>query len=100
MSEFVNKLEIVTGVAPARVPGLYLMVQDRHFRFCDAMKYVLNHDDGTCPEEWWKADALLLGVSRVGKTPLRYEVLARCGLELGLWLWIQWIRAVGVGSIY
>eukprot|EP00667_Euglena_gracilis_P004108 EG_transcript_4125 len=63
-------LESATKTAPVRVPGMYHHVQQKHFQFCDAMKFILNHDDGMSPEDWPAADVLLLGVSRVGKTPL------------------------------
>jgi hypothetical protein len=35
-----------------------------------AIEYSMAHDDGKDPEGWEQADLLLMGVSRVGKTPL------------------------------
>ena len=34
------------------------------------MDYTISHDDGRGPGEWNKADVLIIGVSRTGKTPL------------------------------
>lgn len=36
----------------------------------EAVEYTRKMDDGARPEEWAKADLLILGVSRCGKTPL------------------------------
>jgi hypothetical protein len=35
-----------------------------------AIEYSMKHDDGQHPEGWLEAQIVLLGVSRVGKTPL------------------------------
>ena len=35
-----------------------------------AIHFAIEHDDGAHSEEWDKADCLLMGVSRVGKSPL------------------------------
>eukprot|EP00668_Euglena_longa_P014955 GGOE01018996.1.p1 GENE.GGOE01018996.1~~GGOE01018996.1.p1 ORF type:complete len:620 (-),score=223.30 GGOE01018996.1:659-2518(-) len=69
-TDLMTSLELATRTPPGRVPGMYHQVQEKHFQFCDAMKFILNHDDGMSPEDWTNADVLLLGVSRVGKTPL------------------------------
>jgi hypothetical protein len=34
-----------------------------------AIEYTMAHDDGRSPDTWPQADMLLVGVSRVGKTP-------------------------------
>lgn len=35
-------LESATKTAPVRVPGMYHHVQQKHFQFCDAMKFILS----------------------------------------------------------
>ena len=36
----------------------------------NAMHFAIAHDDGAKDEDWGEADALIMGVSRVGKSPL------------------------------
>jgi hypothetical protein len=52
-TDLMDVLERITKTRPVRVPGMYHHVQEKHFQFCDAMKFVLNHDDGMSPEDWW-----------------------------------------------
>jgi regulator of PEP synthase PpsR (kinase-PPPase family) len=59
----------------------YLKSPDKYFRACTAVEYALDHDDGANPEDWTQADLLLLGASRVGKSPLSI-FLATFGLRV------------------
>ena len=40
-----------------------------HHRRIEAIKYTLEHDDGISQKNWLRADIILVGVSRTGKTP-------------------------------
>ncbi len=60
----------VIGAQPAGLPGLYRQLHQEYFERVAAMDYTLAQDDGKNPEGWRDADVLLVGVSRVGKTPL------------------------------
>ncbi len=55
---------------PLEKPGLYRLLYKSYFDRIDAMDYTFSHDDGQHPEGWGGAEFILLGPSRVGKTPL------------------------------
>ncbi|MCB0168043.1 MAG: kinase/pyrophosphorylase [Anaerolineae bacterium] len=58
------------GQEPAGLPGLYHTLHETEFKRNEAVEFTLGHDDGVKAEEWGQADIVLLGVSRVYKTPL------------------------------
>lgn len=51
-------------------PGLYRQLNRAYFERVGAIEFALAHDDGRNPEGWPKADIVLTGVSRTGKSPL------------------------------
>jgi [pyruvate, water dikinase]-phosphate phosphotransferase / [pyruvate, water dikinase] kinase len=51
-------------------PGLYRQLRANYFERVAAIDYTMAHDDGKDPGGWSQADVVLVGVSRVGKTPL------------------------------
>jgi regulator of PEP synthase PpsR (kinase-PPPase family) len=55
---------------PIGKPGLYRQLYKTYFNRIDAMDYALNHDDGKNKVGWKDAEIILLGASRVGKTPI------------------------------
>lgn len=57
------------GQEPLGKPGLYRELHSTYFKRIEAIEYTLNHDDGMRSEGWQDAELMLLGVSRVGKTP-------------------------------
>lgn len=59
-----------TGVQPSGEPGLYRQLHRDYYDRIAAIDYAMAHDDGKNPEGWPQAEAVLVGVSRVGKTPL------------------------------
>lgn len=75
-----RELEIVSSHATGKAHG----VADRrsYTRRIDAMNYALEHDDGASTRDYSRAQLILVGVSRSGKTPtclyiaLRYGVFA------------------------
>ena len=56
--------------APIGQPGLYRTIRHEYFERIEAIEYAVAHDDGTNPAGWPDAEIVLVGVSRVGKTPL------------------------------
>jgi regulator of PEP synthase PpsR (kinase-PPPase family) len=59
-----------TGVTPLAQPGHYRQLHLQYFERVAAIDFALAHDDGKNPDGWPQAQAVLIGVSRVGKTPL------------------------------
>lgn len=60
----------VLGQEPLGRPGLYRLLHREYFERVAAIDYAIAQDDGKNPEGWPQADLTLVGVSRVGKTPL------------------------------
>lgn len=56
--------------APQQQPGLYRKLHRDYFERVGAIEFSIDHDDGKKPEDWPQADMVLVGISRVGKTPL------------------------------
>ena len=57
---------------PLERPGFYRQLRKDYFQRVDAIDFTLAHDDGKNPQGWKNSDLLLVGVSRVGKTPLSF----------------------------
>jgi len=55
---------------PLGKPGMYRQLYKSYFDRIDAMDFTLAHDDGKNPQGWDRAEVVLLGASRVGKTPI------------------------------
>lgn len=51
-------------------PGRYRRLRSEYFGRIDAVEFAVEHDDGRKASDWHLADVLVLGTSRVGKTPL------------------------------
>lgn len=58
------------GVQPLGQPGLYRQLHKSYFDRIEAIEFTVAHDDGKRIEDLPKAEIVLIGVSRVGKTPL------------------------------
>lgn len=62
------------GVSPSGLPrgapGRNLPLTDEYFRRIEAIEFTIKQDDGALPQNLDKADVVLAGVSRTGKTPL------------------------------
>lgn len=79
-SENVKHFDLVGGLSdylsillqrePISKPGLYRLRNIEYFRRVEAIEFTMKHDDGMNPERITKADIVLCGVSRTGKTPL------------------------------
>ena len=55
---------------PVGQPGLYRKLYDQYFKRIDAIEFTIAHDDGKRTHDLGEADIVLMGVSRLGKTPL------------------------------
>jgi hypothetical protein len=69
MGPLIDHLSNVLGHKPLGQPDLYRQQHRSHFERIEAIDYTLKHDDGMHADGWSRADVLLTGVSRVGKTP-------------------------------
>jgi regulator of PEP synthase PpsR (kinase-PPPase family) len=70
MGPLLDRLASVLGRRPAGRPGLYRALRKDYFDRISAIDYTMSHDDGRSPEDWPRADVLIVGVSRTGKTPI------------------------------
>ncbi|KAI3466595.1 hypothetical protein Pfo_023258 [Paulownia fortunei] len=62
------------GVSPSGLPrwapGRKSSLGEEYFRRIEAIEFTIKQDDGALPQNLHKADIVLTGVSRTGKTPL------------------------------
>jgi [pyruvate, water dikinase]-phosphate phosphotransferase / [pyruvate, water dikinase] kinase len=70
MGSLISWLTENLGQPPLGQPGLYRQLRANYFERVAAIDYTMAHDDGKDPGGWSQADVVLVGVSRVGKTPL------------------------------
>ncbi|MDS4039891.1 MAG: pyruvate, water dikinase regulatory protein [Candidatus Competibacter sp.] len=70
MGPLLARLQMLLGREPAGRPGLYREQNREELERTEAIDFTLAHDDGRHPEDWRQADIVLVGVSRVGKTPI------------------------------
>lgn len=70
ISPLIYKLSDYFGTPPQAVPGLLYKLDADYYRRMDAVNFTVKHDDGQEPGNLYKADIVLIGVSRTSKTPL------------------------------
>jgi len=70
MGPLLDRLGRILGQEPKGQPGLYRHLRKGYFDRIAAIEFALAHDDGKNPQDIPKADVVLTGVSRSGKTPL------------------------------
>ncbi|KAA8519993.1 hypothetical protein F0562_014249 [Nyssa sinensis] len=62
------------GVSPSGLPrgapGRNFPLSEEYFKRIEAIEFTIKQDDGALPQNLHKADIILTGVSRTGKTPL------------------------------
>ncbi|KAK1260163.1 hypothetical protein QJS04_geneDACA019124 [Acorus gramineus] len=62
------------GVSPSGIPrgapGRKVFLTKEYFKRIEAIEFTIKQDDGASPQNLNKADVVLVGVSRTGKTPL------------------------------
>jgi regulator of PEP synthase PpsR (kinase-PPPase family) len=85
MGPLIQWLAQALGREPLGKPGLYRQLNRQYFERVAAIDFTMAHDDGKNPEGWEQAEFVLVGVSRVGKTPLSlylavlgWKVAKRC----------------------
>ena len=71
------QLTRLIGERPAGEPGLYRQLREDYFKRIDAIEFAVAHDDGQRPHEMYRAEIILAGVSRAGKTPLAMYLSTR-----------------------
>lgn len=70
MGQLAHYLDNTLRVKPLKHPGLYRELNQQYFERIESIEYTLSHDDGMSPERLQRAEIILTGVSRAGKTPL------------------------------
>ena len=70
MRTLISKVSDITGKSSIGHPGLYRKLHKAYFGRVAAIEYAMAHDDGKNPDDWKDCEIMLIGVSRVGKTPL------------------------------
>ena len=78
LGTILNKLSAYLQSEPKEEPGLLHSVDDFYYKKIDALGFAVQHDDGQNLHDLHKADIILTGVSRTGKTPISIT-LARDG---------------------
>ncbi|CAN6552836.1 unnamed protein product [Malus baccata var. baccata] len=63
-------LGVLPSGLPRGAPGRSFPLTDEYFRRIEAIEFSIKQDDGALPQNLHKADIVLAGVSRTGKTPL------------------------------
>lgn len=70
MGRLLSRLSNVLEREPIGQPGLYRRLREDHFQRVEAIEFSMEHDDGQKLQELELAEIVLVGPSRVGKTPL------------------------------
>jgi regulator of PEP synthase PpsR (kinase-PPPase family) len=70
MGPLLSRLSEILGLEPLGHPGLYRQLHQAYFERVAAIEFSMAHDDGMNSQDWPMAEIMLVGVSRVGKTPL------------------------------
>lgn len=70
LSGLLTQLATQLGELPLGQPGRYRQLNANYFQRIQAIEYAVTHDDGQRISEIDQAEIVLVGVSRVGKTPL------------------------------
>lgn len=74
LSPITEAIALHLGVSPSGLPrgapGRKFPLTEDYFKRIDAIEFTIKQDDGALPQNLHKADIVLTGVSRTGKTPL------------------------------
>lgn len=70
MGPVISKIQTFLNLEPLEIPGLYRETHHVNLKQVSAIDFALAHDDGLNPETLDKAEIVLVGLSRAGKTPL------------------------------
>ena len=79
---FLKRLENCLDAKAMRIPGASRKVTGMDIdRRVEAIHYCMEHDDGTKISEYDMADAIIIGVSRAGKTPISVYMASQMGMK-------------------
>jgi len=83
LDDFIDPLSAELGVPPCRKAGLsHAITEPRSYtKRISAINFAMANDDGMHPENFHRADIILIGVSRVGKTPTCLYLAMHFGLN-------------------
>ncbi len=70
MGPVLEAMEKVTPLPPKLQPGLLHRLDDEYFRRIEAVEFAVKYDDGKDARGVFRADVVLIGVSRTSKTPV------------------------------
>lgn len=70
LSPILYKLSDMFGLAPKQEPGLLYEINAEYHKRVEAVNFTVKQDDGQELRYLYKADIVLIGVSRTSKTPL------------------------------
>ncbi|HYA01855.1 MAG TPA: pyruvate, water dikinase regulatory protein [Syntrophobacteria bacterium] len=70
MGNFIVKLSLFLEQRPLGIPGKQHQIDANYYRRIEAVEFAVKHDDGRSPHTLHRADIVLVGLSRTGKTPL------------------------------
>lgn len=77
----IGKLESFLGDQPVQRPGTLLPLSAEYFRRIEAVEFTVRSDAGRDPQNFVKADIVIVGLPRTSKTPVAM-VLAQRGLKV------------------
>ncbi len=77
---FIAPLELELGVASSHAVGRSHAAGPNYSERMDAVNYALNHDDGGVTRDLARADIVLVGVSRCGKSPTSLYLALQFGI--------------------
>lgn len=77
---FISPLESELGISSSHAVGRSHGAGKNYNSRMDAVNYALNHDDGGITQELAKAEIILVGVSRCGKTPTSLYLAMQFGI--------------------
>jgi len=70
LSPLLHSLSVFLGSSAQSRPGLLHQIDTNYFRRMEAVNFTVKHDDGQETRNLYRADLVLVGVSRSSKTPL------------------------------
>ena len=80
--EFIDPLSAELGVPPSRKPGQSHSIKPSYYtKRIEAINFAMANDDGIRPDNFHRADVVLTGVSRSGKTPTCLYLAMHYGLR-------------------
>lgn len=80
---YIPSLESELGVSASHALGMShgMMDEDKYYKRMDAIDFSLANDDGVSAKNYADADVVLVGVSRVGKTPTCLYLAVNYGIK-------------------